>query len=261
MIHLKSKSEIDKVARAGQIVALVLQEIGRQVRPGITTAQLDATARRIIKEHKASPSFLGYGQPPFPAAICTSLDDEVVHGIPSPQRVLQEGSILSIDVGACLDGFHADAARTFLVGQVDDQVKKLVRVTQECFWLALAEARPGQRLGDLSAAVQSHAEKNGFTVVRELTGHGIGRDLHEPPDVPNFGRKGRGLRLEAGMVLAVEPMINQGNRHVRILSDGWTIVTEDGQPSAHYENTLAVTAEGPLVLTASESEIEQYVSD
>jgi methionyl aminopeptidase len=256
MIHLKTLSEIEKLAAAGQIVAQVLAEISRQVRPGISTADLDATARRIISRHKAEPSFLGYGQPPFPAAICASIDAEVVHGIPSSRRVLREGSIISVDVGACLDGYHADAARTFFVGEVSEPIKKLVKVTRECFWLAFAQARPGKRLGDLSAAVQEHAEKNGFSVVRELTGHGIGRNLHEPPDIPNFGRKGRGIRLEEGMVLAVEPMINLGTRHVRLLADGWTIVTEDGQASAHYENTLAVTAEGPRILTTLAGEAD-----
>lgn len=254
MVHIKSAHEIEKMAEAGRIVASVLLAVSRQVRPGISTADLDATARDLIAQSGGVPSFLGYGQPPFPAAICASIDAEVVHGIPSPKRILREGSIISVDVGVCLDGYHADAARTFAVGQISPEVERLVQVTRESFWKGLAQALPGHRLGDLSAAVQTHAEKHGYGVVRELTGHGIGRNLHEEPDLPNFGRAGHGLRLEAGMVLAMEPMINLGTRRVLMLEDGWTIVTADGRPSAHYENTFAVTDNGPLVLTAWQGE-------
>ena len=239
MVHIKSAHEIEKMAAAGRIVAAVLLSISKQVRPGISTADLDATARDLIGQSGGTPSFLGYGQPPFPAAI----------GIPSPNRILQEGSIISIDVGVYLDGYHADAARTFAVGQIPPAVAKLVQTAQTCFWQGLAMAWPGNRLGDLSAAVQAHAERQGYGVVRELTGHGIGRHLHEEPDLPNFGRAGHGLRLETGMVLAMEPMINLGTRRVLMQDDGWTIVTADNKPSAHYENTFAVTDDGPKVLT------------
>jgi methionyl aminopeptidase len=249
MVKLKSASEISRIAAAGRIVALCLDELGAMVAPGISTWQLDQAARQIIRQAGATPSFLGYGHPPFPAAICASIDHEVVHGIPSPQRLLGAGSLISIDVGVCLDGFHADAARTFAVGVVDAATADLIRVTEECFWQAFALAQAGARLGDLSAAVQRHAENHGYGVVRELTGHGIGRQLHEEPDLPNFGRPGHGPRLETGLVLAMEPMINQGTRQVLMQDDGWTIITADGRRSAHYENTFAVTADGPLILT------------
>lgn len=254
MVSLKSTKEIKKIAAAGQVVADILDAIGEQIRPGISTADLDRIARDLIKKAGAVPSFLGYGQPPFPAAICTSVDAEVVHGIPSPTCVLSEGSIVSIDVGACLDGYHADAARTFPVGKISEEVAELIRTAKICFWKACTQAVVGNRLGDLSFTVQQYAESQGFGVVRELTGHGIGRHLHEEPDLPNYGRKGHGLRLEAGMVLAMEPMINLGTRHVLMREDGWTIVTADGKPSAHYENTLAITENGPIVLTARPGE-------
>jgi methionyl aminopeptidase len=249
MVKLKTQPEIRQIAAAGRVVAEILKTLAVMVRPGISTSDLDWAARRIIKEAGASPSFLGYGQPPYPASICTSVDAEVVHGIPSPQCILNEGSLISVDVGACLGGFHADAARTFPVGAIAPELVELIKVTEECFWKAFHLARPGARLGDLSEAVQKHAESHGYGVVRELTGHGIGRDLHEEPDIPNFGKGGHGLRLEPGMVLAIEPMINMGTRQVRLLGDGWTIVTADGKPSAHYENTLAVTQDGPVLLT------------
>jgi len=251
MMQLKSAAEIQHIAAAGRIVAEVLDTLGQMVRPGISTMDLDEAAQEIIRKAGAQPSFLGYGQPPFPGAICASIDEEIVHGIPKRQRLLTEGSLISVDVGAFLEGFHADAARTFAVGTLNEEISRLIAVTEECFWKALDKARVGARLGDLSAAVQQHAESHGYGVVRELTGHGIGRNLHEVPDLPNYGRAGHGLRLEAGLVLAMEPMINLGTRRVLMLDDGWTIVTADGKPSAHYENTFAVTADGPVVLTAT----------
>jgi methionyl aminopeptidase len=249
MLQLKSAAEIARIAAAGRIVAEVLDTLGGMIRPGISTMDLDEAAVAIIRRAGATPSFLGYGQPPFPGSICASIDEEVVHGIPNRQRILQEGSLISVDVGACLDGFHADAARTFAIGKIDSERARLIKVTEECFWKAMAKATVGARLGDLSATVQQHAEANGFGVVRELTGHGIGRNLHEAPDLPNYGKPGHGLRLEAGLVLAMEPMINLGTRRVLMLDDGWTIVTADGRPSAHYENTFAITADGPVILT------------
>lgn len=249
MVEIKEASEIRKMAAAGRIVAQVLEALGSMVRPGISTADLDREARRIIEGAGATPSFLGYGEPPFPGSICASIDEEVVHGIPSDERILEEGSIISVDVGACLDGFHGDAARTFAVGSVDPAVSRLIEVTEECFWRAFELAVPGRRLGDLSYTVQTWAEQHGYGVVRELTGHGIGRHLHEDPDLPNYGHPGRGLRIEPGLVIAMEPMINLGTRSVRLLQDGWTIVTADGKPSAHYENTFAITDHGPMILT------------
>jgi methionyl aminopeptidase len=251
IMQLKSSAEIAHITAAGRIVADVLDTLGQMIKPGISTADLDEAAQAIIRKAGAVPSFLGYGQPPFPAAICASIDDEIVHGIPNRQRILGEGSLISIDVGAFLEGFHADAARTFPIGVIDDARAKLIKVTEECFWQAFSKANAGARLGDLSAAVQQHAEAHGYGVVRELTGHGIGRNLHEAPDLPNFGKAGHGLRLEAGLVLAMEPMINLGTRRVMMLDDGWTIVTSDGKPSSHYENTFAITAEGPVILTAT----------
>lgn len=248
MIRLKSGDDIARIRKAGRIVADVLAALREKVRPGVETAELDRIARAMIERAGATPSFLGYGRPPYPAAICTSVDDEVVHGIPGRRR-LEEGQILSVDVGACLDGFHADAARTFFVGSVPEDAARLVRVTEECFWKGFEQAVAGRRIGDVSAAVQRHAESFGYGVVRQLTGHGVGYQLHEDPDVPNFGTAGRGLRIEPGLVVAVEPMINAGSADVEILDDGWTIVTRDGARSAHYEHTLAVTSDGPVVLT------------
>ncbi len=257
VVKLKDQREIELMAASGRIVGQVLQQLGQAVEPGISTGQLDQLARRLIEDAGAIPSFLGYGRPPFPGAICASIDQEVVHGIPDDQRILQAGSIISIDVGVLLDGYHADAARTFAVGQVQQEVLALVRVTRECFWLACQKAHPGRRLGDLSATIQAHAEAHGYGVVRELTGHGIGQDLHEDPDLPNYGTAGRGLRLEPGLVLAMEPMINQGGSAIQLKADGWTIVTADGLPSAHYENTFVVTQEGPRVLTLEPGEEDE----
>lgn len=249
MLRLKTAEEIRLMQQAGAIVAEVLEQIGDMIRPGLTTWDLDQAAETLIRKHGAVPSFKGYGNPPFPGSVCASIDDEVVHGIPLKSRTIREGMLVSIDVGAYLNGFHGDAARTFAVGTISPDKKRLVEVTQECFWLAFERAIPGARIGDLSAVVQQHAETHGYGVVRELTGHGIGRELHEDPDLPNFGKSGHGIRLEPGMVLALEPMINMGTRRIAMNADGWTIVTADGKPSAHYENTFAITTDGPVILT------------
>jgi methionyl aminopeptidase len=250
ILTLRSDAEIVKLREAGRIVARVLDHLMKLIAPGVSTLDLDREAERLIREAGATPSFLGYGDPPFPGSICASINEEVVHGIPSAKRILREGEIISIDVGACMDGYHGDAARTFPVGRVSAAVAKLVETTEKCFWDGFAKATVSNRIGDISAAVQQTAERNGYGVVRELTGHGVGRNLHEAPDLPNYGQTGHGNRLEPGMVLALEPMINLGSRRIRVLDDGWTIVTVDHQPSAHYENTLVVTREGPLILTA-----------
>ncbi len=250
MLRLKSSEEILRIRNAGRIVAEVLDAMKTLVQPGVSTLELDAAAEAIIRRAGAVPSFKGYGDPPFPGSICSSIDEEVVHGIPSAKRILKEGQIISIDVGAYLEGFHADAARTFGVGAIDADKAKLIRITEDSFWAGFAQAVVGNRIGDLSAAVQAVAEAEGYGVVRELTGHGIGRKLHEDPDLPNYGHPGHGLRLDVGLVLAMEPMINMGTRNIAILEDGWTIITKDRKPSAHYENTFAITADGPVILTA-----------
>jgi len=237
--------------QAGRVVEEVLSLMEQMIRPGITSKELDQAAEDLIRSRGATPSFLHYRG--YPASICASVNEQVVHGIPG-SRKLVDGDIVSIDVGAYLNGFHGDAARTFAVGEISEEDKRLIRVTRESFFAGLQFARVGYRIGDISAAVQAHAEAHGYGVVRELVGHGIGTDMHEPPDVPNFGKAGHGMRLQAGMTIAVEPMINQGGYAVRVLSDGWTVVTQDGRKSAHYENTIAITDTEPLLLTMTQQE-------
>lgn len=253
MIRLKSKEAIDLMRRPGAVVAAVFEAIEPFMKEGVTTYEIDRIAHKVILEAGAIPSFLGYdgqGPTPFPASTCISIDEEVVHGFPDRNRVLKEGMIVSVDVGAYLDGYHGDAARTYIIGRVPDRVRQLVKVTEEAFWKGFEQARPGNRLGDISAAVQAHCEAQGFGVIRELTGHGIGHDLHEAPNLPNYGRKGRGIRLMAGMTLALEPMVTLGEKEIALADNQWTFVTRDGQPAAHYENTFAITEEGPVILTA-----------
>jgi len=249
MITIKSAADIEKMDAAGKIVEKTLQRMGQMVRVGISTKELNDEAERFIRSCGAEPSFLNYQG--YPKSICTSVNEQVVHGIPGGYR-LKDGDIISVDVGAYLNGFHGDAARTFLVGNVPEEVQKLVQVTRECFFEALRYARVGYRIGDIGAAVQQYAESHGYGVVREMIGHGIGREMHEQPDVPNYGRAGRGIRLEKGMTIAIEPMINLGTEKIYQLSDGWTIVTADGKPSAHYENTIAITDGEPRLLTLHE---------
>jgi methionyl aminopeptidase len=232
--------------RAGGVVAEVLEVLKGKVRPGVTTLDLEKIAEEETLKRKASPAFKGYRGYPF--CLCTSVNNEVVHGMPS-RKVLKEGDILSIDYGAFVEGFYGDAAVTVPVGRISEEAARLVRVTEESLGKAIEAAREGNRLLDISSAVQSHVEPHGFSVVREFVGHGIGRELHEPPQVPNFGIPGRGVRLKAGMVLAIEPMINSGGWAVKVLEDGWTAVTADGKLSAHFEHTVAITPDGPRVLT------------
>jgi methionyl aminopeptidase len=250
MITLKSPREIDIMARAGRIVGGVLVMMGKLVRPGVTTEALDAEAEAFIRDHAgATPSFKGlYG---FPKTLCTSIDQEIVHGIPSHKRALAEGSILSVDVGVQLEGLHADSAATFPVGKIDAETERLLRVTQECLVAGIAAARVGNHVGDIGHAVQQVAEGAGYGVVRELVGHGIGTRFHEEPQVPNYGAPRRGPRLLEGMTLAIEPMITVGDPATRTLSDKWTVVTADGSRSAHFEHTVAITANGPRILTAA----------
>ena len=249
MVLLKTEDEIRKMQKAGRIVALVFEELSDIIRPGVSTYEIDRIAEKVIRGEGAVPSFLHYGTPPFPGSICASINEEVVHGIPDRKRILKEGDIISVDVGAVLDGFHGDAARTYPVGTISREVADLVRVTEECFWKGFDKAIAGNRIGDVSYAVMKHAEAHGYGVVRELTGHGIGRHLHEDPDVPNYGKPGHGPRIVPGLVIAVEPMINMGTREVMMLPDEWTIATRDRLPSAHYENTIAITENGPVITT------------
>lgn len=248
MISIRTAAEIEAIGRAGRIIGDLFRELEPRVRPGVTTRELDAVVEEFIRSHDgAEPAFKGlYG---FPASACTSINEEVVHGIPSERR-LEQGDIITVDVGVKLAGWFADAARTFAVGDIDDETRRLLDVTWQSLQAGIEEARPGQRLGDIGHAVQSVAEAAGFAVVRDLVGHGIGREPHEEPQVPNYGRPGRGVRLQAGMVLAIEPMINTGGIGVRTLPDRWTVVTADGGRSAHFEQTVAITEAGPRVLTA-----------
>ena len=246
MISVKNKDQIALMKQAGRITGEALALAGESIKPGMTTKQLDTIIRHHIEKCGAKPSFLGYGG--FPGSACISINDEVIHGIPS-SRVIEDGDIVKVDVGAYYKGFHGDSANTFAVGNVSDEAKKLIEVTKESFWHGIAEAKPGNRVGDISYAIQTYVEGNGFSVVRKYIGHGVGADLHESPDVPNFGTKGRGPRLCAGMTIAVEPMVNIGTHEVKEKSDKWTVVTADGSLAAHYEHSIAITDDGVIVLT------------
>lgn len=249
MITLKSAQDIVKMKAAGRVVEETLELLGQMARAGVTTEEMNREADALIRSRGAIPTFLNYNG--FPKSVCISVNEQVVHGIPGKRR-LQDGDIVSCDVGATLDGFVGDAARTFLIGSVPEETRKLVEVTRECFFEALKYCRVGYRISDISKAVQTHAESHGYGVVRELIGHGIGRKLHEAPDVPNYYSPYARQRLQAGMTIAIEPMINLGTAAVWQLEDGWTVVTRDGKPSAHYENTVAITEGDPILLTCSE---------
>lgn len=262
MVTLKSPREIEIMRRSGKITSSVLTTLMKAVRPGITTGELDEMAERGIRRAGGVPTFKGYNG--FPASICASVNDEVVHGIPG-RRVLQDGDLLSIDIGTTLEGYVSDSAVTVAVGNISGAAQRLLDVTRECLSIGIAQMMRGKRLGDIGAAVQVHAERHGFGVVRELVGHGVGRAMHEEPQVPNYGKAGSGIELRPGLVLAVEPMITQGNRTIRVLEDGWTVVTADGKLAAHFEHTIAVTDGGPKILTlrdyAEHPEIERYRPD
>ncbi len=250
MIVCRSATELERMHGAGRLVGEVLTELAAKVAPGVSTAELDELAEKRITRAGATPAFKGYHG--YPATICASINDEVIHGIPSGRRVLQEGDIISIDVGAALDGYFGDSAITLPVGPVSEQAAMLLRVTEEALYKAIEQARPGARVSDIGHAVQKHVEAFGFSVVREFVGHGIGQRMHEEPQVPNYGDPGRGPRLAEGMVLAIEPMVNAGKPSVKVLADGWTAVTRDKSLSAHFEHTVAVTAGEPWILTARE---------
>ena len=247
MISIKSAKQIQKMRESCKLTRELFLILEEKIRPGVTTMELDTIAYNFYKKHGATPNFLNYNG--FPGTICASVNDEVVHGIPSRHRVLAEGDIISIDMGCILDGWHSDAARTFAVGRISDEAQRLIDVTRESFFKGIDVIKHGVKIGDVSATIQNFLESNGYGVVRDLVGHGVGRSLHEEPEVPNFGKAGRGIRLAAGMTLAIEPMVTMGDYHVNVLDDDWTVVTSDGSLAAHYENTVAVTREGVEILT------------
>ena len=250
VVTLKTPEQIAIMRRAGRVVAEMLRATREAVRPGISTAELDAIATKVLARSGARSNFLHYGQPPYPAVICTSVNDEIVHGIPTKKRVLREGDIVGIDAGAIIDGWHADAAITVPVGRVSPEAARLIEVTEQALRAGIAQTRPGKRLGDVGAAIQSLAESSGYSVVRQYGGHGIGRQMHEDgPFVPNWGDADRGLPIREGLTVAIEPMINIGGWDTRLLPDGWTVVTADGSLSAHFEHTVAVLRDGPEILT------------
>lgn len=254
MVYIKSKREIELMRESCKITAMAHEEVRKAVRPGINTLELDKIAEKVIKENGAIPSFKGYPSmhkhiQDFPGTICISINDEVIHGIPSRSRIIEDGDIVSIDCGAYKNGFHGDMARTIIVGEVDNETKKLVEVTKASFFEGIKFAKPGYRIGDICHAIGSFVEANGFSVVKEFQGHGVGRELHEDPAIPNYGKQGKGIKLEPGMTLAIEPMVNMGQDKILELEDGWTIITEDGEDSAHYENTILITEKEPEILT------------
>ena len=246
MVVLKTRREIELMREAGRIAATALKVAGEAVRPGVSTLEIDTVARKYIESQGARPNFLGlYG---FPATACISINNEVIHGIPAKNRILKEGDIVSIDLGAEKNGYHGDNAATFAVGMISDEAQRLIDTTRESLYVGLKQAVAGNRIGDISNAVQVYCEERGYGVVRDFVGHGIGKELHEDPSVPNFGTPGRGARLMPGMTIAVEPMINQGTWEVNQLSDGWTIVTKDGKLAAHFEHTIAITKDGECMI-------------
>ncbi len=254
MVTIKSKKEIEKMKEACRVVALTYKEIEEKIKPGMSTFELDQIAEKKMRSLGAIPAEKGYdiglkGVPPFPASICVSINDEVIHGIPSRNRIIKEGDIVSVDTVALKNGFNGDAARTFIVGKASNDAEKLVNVTKQAFFEGIKFAKVGNRIGDISHAIGEYVHSQGFSVVREFQGHGIGKEMHEDPGIPNYGKAGRGIRLEPGMTLAIEPMVIQGKPNILELDDGWTIITEDGSLAAHYENTILITEKEPEILT------------
>ena len=254
MVTIKSKKEIELMKEACKVVALTYQKLEKEIKPGMSTYELDQIAEKTMRDLGAIPAEKGYnpgikGVPEFPASICVSINDEVIHGIPSKHRIIKEGDIVSIDTVALKNGYNGDAARTFIIGKVPKETKRLVDVTKQAFFEGIKYAKVGYRIGDISHAIGEYVKSQGFSVVHEFQGHGIGKDMHEDPGIPNYGKAGRGIRLEPGMTLAIEPMVIQGKPNILELDDGWTIVTEDGSLSAHYENTILITEKEPKILT------------
>lgn len=246
MIILKSRSEIEKMRKSNAIVAVILEELRKKIRPGVKTIELDRLSEELALKKGARPAFKGYRG--YPYSLCASVNSEVVHGMPSDKE-LKEGDIVSLDFGILNDGYYGDAAVTVPVGEISPAAKRLLRVTEEALYRGIAEVKAGNRIGDISAAIQGHVEASGYSVVRDLVGHGIGKSLHEDPQVPNYGSSGRGVELKPGMVFAIEPMVNEGTYRVEILRDGWTVVTADGKLSAHFEHSVAITENGPVILS------------
>ena len=254
MVTIKSEKEIRLMKEACKITGLVYKEIEKIIKPGISTMELDKFAEKLIRQNNAIPAQKGYpsgikGVPPFPATLCISINDEVIHGIPSHKKILKDGDLVSIDLVVNKNGFNGDAARTFIVGNASNEAKKLVEITQKAFFEGIKYAVKGNRIGDISHAIGEYVEKNGYNVVREFQGHGIGKQMHEDPGIPNYGKAGRGIKLEPGMTLAIEPMVIDGKRDIYQDYDGWTILTQDGSLSAHYENTILITEKEPEILT------------
>ncbi len=250
LISIKSPNEIRLMRRAGRVTAQARALAGSMVRPGVSTLEIDHAVRKFIESQGGTPSFLNYAG--YPGSACISVNDVVIHGIPSRHIVLREGDIVSVDVGACIDGFHGDCAATYACGRISDEARRLIEVTQQSFWEGIQFARVGYRVSDISHAVQAYVEPFGYSLVRDYVGHGVGAKLHEPPEVPNFGPAGHGPRLMAGMTLAVEPMVNQGTWEIQVMKDGWTVKTADGKLAAHYENSILITDGDPEVLTVTE---------
>ena len=253
MIHIKTEKELEKMRVAGRLTAIARKAAADAVKPGVTTWEIDRIVRKTIEDAGAKPPFLGYGG--FPGSACVSLNDQVIHGIPSKHAVVMDGDIVKVDVGADIGGFHGDCACTVPCGEVSEEAKKLIAVTRQSFFEGIKFAREGYRVSDIGAAVQAYVEANGFSVVRDYVGHGVGAALHESPEVPNYGKPGHGIRLQRGMVIAVEPMVNVGVYTVKVLPDGWTVKTRDGKLSAHYENTIAITDGEPEILTNIDGEV------
>ena len=254
MVTIKSKKEIEYMKEACKVVALMYKGLEEKIKPGMTTWELDQIAENMMKKLGAIPAEKGYnvgirGVPPYPAATCISVNDEVIHGIPSKNNIIKDGDIVSVDTVALKNGYNGDAARTFMVGNVSKEAKRLVEVTKQAFFEGIKYAKPGYRIGDVSHAIGEYVHSQGYSVVREFQGHGIGKQMHEDPGIPNYGKAGRGIRLEPGMTLAIEPMVIQGKPNILELDDGWTIITEDGSLAAHYENTILITEKEPEILT------------
>lgn len=257
-IFLKTEDEIELMRHANQLVAKTLAEVGRHIKPGVTTLQLDKVAEEFIRDHGAVPTFKGFPNPyggPFPGSICTSVNDVIVHGIPDATTVLKDGDVISVDCGTLLEGFNGDSCYTFCVGEVSDDVRQLLKTTKESLYLAIEQAQAGKHIGDISSAVQTHCEQQGYGIVRELTGHGIGKEMHEDPPIPNYGRRGNGTMLKAGMCIAIEPMVTMGKKDIYMMPDRWTIRTRDGKPAAHFEHTIAIR-KGKAEILSSFEEIE-----
>jgi len=258
-IFLKTEDEIELMRQANQLVGKTLGELAKHIKPGVTTLQLDIIADEFIRDHGAIPTFKNFPNPfggPFPASICTSVNDVVVHGVPDSKTVLKDGDIISIDCGTLLDGFNGDSCYTFCVGEVSPEVRQLLKITKESLYLGIEQATAGKRVGDIGDTVQTYCESHGYGVVRELTGHGIGKEMHEDPQIPNYGRRGNGALLKSGMCIAIEPMITMGNRQIWMMPDKWTIRTRDGKPAAHFEHTIAIRR-GKAEILSSFDEVEQ----